>query len=91
MPTGVEFTSTNTEVKVAVPTTADEISHSSAGMLSTAEDRGRARWSQFFITCAPCPWLDSGHVVFGKVDIRYWELLFGKKSEFVKRGRNRKS
>eukprot|EP00158_Paraphelidium_tribonemae_P001024 Partr_v1_DN23885_c0_g1_i1_m63721 putative PPIases accelerate the folding of proteins. It catalyzes the cis-trans isomerization of proline imidic peptide bonds in oligopeptides len=36
--------------------------------LAVAEEGTGASGSQFFITCAPCPFLDGKHVVFGVVE-----------------------
>lgn len=44
-----------------------DIPHASCGLLSMANEGPNTNQSQFFITCAPCPWLDGRNVVFGKV------------------------
>jgi peptidyl-prolyl isomerase H (cyclophilin H) len=44
---------------------------------------------QFFLTCAPCDWLDSKHVVFGKV-LDPASLLLLRKMESVPVGANSK-
>lgn len=41
--------------------------HTEAGLLSMANSGPNSNGCQFFITCAPCDWLDGKHVVFGRV------------------------
>lgn len=69
---------------------ADEsfaLKHTSAGLLSMANSGPDSNGCQFFITCAPCEWLDDKHVVFGKV---IEGMLAVRKLEAVVTGANNK-
>lgn len=44
-----------------------KVHHTSAGLLSMANSGPNTNGCQFFITCAPCDFLNDKHVVFGKV------------------------
>ena len=69
---------------------ADEnfkVKHDAPGLLSMANSGPATNGCQFFITCAKCDFLDSKHVVFGKV---VEGLLIMRKIENVPTGPNNK-
>ena len=45
--------------------------HTQKGLLSMANSGKNTNGSQFFLTFAPCSWLDNKHVVFGRVESGY--------------------
>lgn len=63
--------------------------HTEAGLLSMANSGSNSNGCQFFVTCAPCEWLDGKHVVFGKV-LDAASLLVVRKMESVPVGANSK-
>ena len=63
-------------------------SHTGAGLLSMANSGANSNGCQFFITCAKCDWLDSKHVVFGRVIGD--GMLIVRKLESVTTGQNNK-
>lgn len=44
-----------------------ELRHTGAGVLSMANSGPNSNGSQFFITLAPCQWLDGKHTIFGRI------------------------
>mmetsp|Transcript_13978 Transcript_13978/g.17428 ORF Transcript_13978/g.17428 Transcript_13978/m.17428 type:complete len:186 (-) Transcript_13978:66-623(-) len=57
-----------------------ELKHTGAGILSSANSGPNTNTSQFFLTFAPCPWLDGKHTIFGRV---YSGMQTVKKLEMV--------
>ncbi|XP_053207833.1 peptidyl-prolyl cis-trans isomerase H-like [Panonychus citri] len=64
-----------------------DLSHDSPGLLSMANSGKDTNGCQFFITCAPCKFLDGKHVVFGRI---VDGLLVMRKIENVPIGPNNK-
>ena len=64
-----------------------DFSHDSPGLLSMANSGKDTNGCQFFITCAPCEFLDGKHVVFGRI---VDGLLVMRKIENVPTGPNNK-
>jgi len=48
-----------------------KLRHTVKGLLSMANAGKNTNGSQFFVTFAPCSWLDNKHVVFGRVESGY--------------------
>jgi peptidyl-prolyl isomerase H (cyclophilin H) len=58
------------------------LKHVGPGLLSMANSGPNTNGCQFFITCAPCEWLNDKHVVFGKI-IDEESLLVMRKIENI--------
>lgn len=69
------------------PDESFKLKHDAPGLLSMANSGPATNGCQFFLTCAKCDFLDSKHVVFGKV---VEGLLIMRKMENVPTGPNNK-
>jgi len=44
-----------------------ELKHTGAGVIAMANSGPNSNGSQFFVTLAPCQWLDGKHTIFGRI------------------------